>query len=425
MTPGMCIRARVVWPVNAPAIDDGVVVVRGGLITEVGPASMLSAPPGTPRIDLGDVILMPGLVNAHCHLDYTHLALQVAPEASFTDWIKSITTVKGTSTLEDFRAGWLAGAGMLLRRGVTTVADVEAVPSLLPDVWSGTPLRVISFLEMTGVRSRRDPAAILDEAMACLNALPRGRCSVGLSPHAPYSTVPELLRLSAAVAADRGWPVTIHVAESAEEDEMFAGGRGAMYDWLARNGRDMRDCGDTTPVQHLARCGILGPGLLAVHANYLRPGDVEVLAQSGTSVVHCPRSHAYFGHRPFPHTALVRAGVNVCLGTDSLTTVLRREDQTLDLLAELRTFLAHAPGVPAEEAVRMATVCAARALGLAGRAGCLAPGFWADAIALPYAGVIEGVPEAVVAHRGDVAASLVDGSWVLGPAGRSAVACAG
>jgi cytosine/adenosine deaminase-related metal-dependent hydrolase len=229
--------------------------------------------------------------------------------------------------------------------------------------------------------------------------------------------VPELLRETAALAAAQGWPVTIHVAESAEEDEMFAGGRGALYDWLARNGRDMGDCGGTTPVQHLAKHGLLFPGLLAVHANYLRPGDAETLAGAGGAVVHCPRSHAYFGHRPFPHNALVRAGVNVCLGTDSLVTVLRREEQVLDMFSEMRTFLAHAAGVPAEEAVRMATVHGARALGLEGRAGCLMPGAWADATAVPYAGGLGTVAEAVVAHRGDVAACLLGGRWAHGPVG--------
>jgi cytosine/adenosine deaminase-related metal-dependent hydrolase len=170
-------------------------------------------------------------------------------------------------------------------------------------------------------------------------------------------------------------------------------------------------------VQHLERHGLLGANLLAVHANYLHAGDAELLAARGVSVVHCPRSHTYFSHRPFPRTGLERAGVNLCLGTDSLVTVHKRQEQVLDLFAEMREFMAHAPGVAPQQVVRMATVNGARALGLAGLAGSLAPGAWADAITVPYRGGAEEAAAAVVHHQGDVAASMIDGRWVLPPAG--------
>jgi cytosine/adenosine deaminase-related metal-dependent hydrolase len=415
MTPPLYIRARIVWTVDQPPFDDGALLVEGDRVRAVGYTGDVPAPAGARRVDLGDVILLPGLVNAHCHLDYTGMAVQVAPAASFTDWIKSITTLKAAWSVEEFRASWVSGAAMLAGRGVTTVADIEALPELLPAVWDATPLRVLSFLEMTGVRSQRDPGQIVDDAVAKLAALPAGRCQVGLSPHAPYSTVPALLRLSAGAARNRGWPLTTHVAESAEEDEMFAHGRGRLFDWLARNGRDMSDCGGVSPVQHLERQGLLGPNLLAVHANYLHPGDAELLAARGVSVVHCPRSHTYFSHRPFPSTGLERAGVNVCLGTDSLVTVLKRQEQVLDLFAEMREFVAHAPGVAPNSVVRLVTVNGARALGLAGLAGCLAPGSWADAIAVPFADEVGDVARAVINHHGDVVASLIGGQWVRLP----------
>lgn len=415
--PTLHLRARLVWPVNRPPVDNGVVWVEGETIRAVGHAGEISAPAGARRVDLGEVVLLPGLINAHCHLDYTGMAGQVAPVPSFTDWIKAITALKGTWTREDFRNSWQAGAAMLVRRGVTTVADIEAVPELLPEVWAGTPLRVISLLEMTGVKSRLDPAQILAETVARAEALPLGRCRVGLSPHAPYSTVPELLRLSAAAARARGWLLSTHVAESVEEFEMFRHRRGAMFEWLARNGRDPGDCGGVSPVQHLARYGLLGPDLLAVHANYLAAGDAELLARHGVTVVHCPRSHAYFGHRPFPWSGLARAGVNVCLGTDSLATVLRRQEPVLDLFAEMREFLARQPGAAPEEAVQMVTLRAARALGLSERAGVLAPGAWADLVAVPFAGRVEAVAEAVVQHQGDVLAGLIGGVWTTRPAG--------
>src|SRR5437016_7931416 len=138
---------------------------------------------------------MPGLVDAHCHLDYTDLAGEIAPTKGFTDWIKTLTAAKAGKIYADFAQSWVRGARMLLRTGTTTVADIEAVPELLPEVWQATPLRVISFLELTGVKSRRQPSAILRDAVETIEALPAHRCRARIAPHAPYSTAPELLRL--------------------------------------------------------------------------------------------------------------------------------------------------------------------------------------------------------------------------------------
>ena len=151
----LLLRARVVLPIRRPPIADGGVVVAGQRIAAVGHWRSLRSRFAGEVHDLGDVVLLPGLVNAHCHLDYTHMAGLFPPQKHFCDWIKLITTEKAHWTFSDYAEAWLDGAKMLLHSGTTTVADIEAVPELLPDVWTATPLRVISFLEMTGVRSRR------------------------------------------------------------------------------------------------------------------------------------------------------------------------------------------------------------------------------------------------------------------------------
>lgn len=418
------LRARMLAPVSRPPLENGALAIEQDRIVALGRWPHLRRGCNGPVTDLGEVLLLPGLVNAHCHLDYTHMAGLFPPTASFCDWIKSITAEKGLWSDAEFARSWRAGAAMLLRYGTTTVADVEAVPALLPELWRATPLRVFSFLEMTGVRSRRDPRAILAEAVARIESLPCDRrCRAGLSPHAPYSTTPALLQESARVARRRGWRLTTHLAESAQEFEMFRHARGAMFDWLRRNERDMSDCGGVSPVQHAERCGLLGPNLLAVHVNYLAPGDATRLARRGASVVHCPRSHAYFGHAPFPFRRLVRAGVNVCLGTDSLATVRRvsRALPELNLFEELRAFAAAHPDVSPEVAVRMVTVNPARALGLAGRLGELKRGAWADAIAIAFNGAAHDAYAAVLEHTGPVQASLIAGQWAVEPEPRARV----
>ncbi len=190
---------------------------------------------------------------------------------------------------------------MLVRTGTTTVADIEAVPDLLPRVWEATPLRVFSFLEMIGITSRRQPAAVLQEAVDKIDSL-RRLCS----PPGPLASC-ALLHAAGAAAFERRRRSSPQMARSpstwlnpALEFEMFTRRRGEMFDWLQRSGRDMSDCGQGSPVHHLERCGLLSNRLLAVHANYLGRSDAARLGQRGVHVVHCPRSHAYFGHHPFP-----------------------------------------------------------------------------------------------------------------------------
>src|SRR5262249_43707882 len=147
-------------PVSRRPIANGAVEIRRDRIVRVGPWRDFSDTSSQQVIDLGSVALLPGLVNAHCHLDYTDLAGEFLSPKHFSDWLKVIVTAMGLSSHADYAASWQRGAKMLLRTGTTTVADIEAVPALLPRLWKATPLRVLSFLELTGVNSRRDPRAI-------------------------------------------------------------------------------------------------------------------------------------------------------------------------------------------------------------------------------------------------------------------------
>jgi cytosine/adenosine deaminase-related metal-dependent hydrolase len=411
----MILRARTVLPVSRPPIENGAVFVIGNRIHAVGPWPDFKREAGEETFDLGEVMLLPGLVNAHCHLDYTDMAGQLPPPRTFTDWIPLITAAKTAWTYSDYARSWLRGAHMLLRNGTTTVADIEAMPDLLPDLWDATRLRVFSFLEMTGIRARREPEEILREAVEKIDSMAHPRCSASLSPHAPYSTLPELLRSSAQLAHARRWPLCTHVAESAQEFEMFTHARGAMYDWLARNHRDNSDCGLGSPVEHLARNKMLGKNLIAIHANLLAQGDATLLGKHGVSIVHCPGSHDYFRHPAFQRKQLAAAGVNLCLGTDSLATIRVVEKQTpeLNMFREMQTLAARDNTVSPEEIVQMATVNGARALGMQGRIGELTPAALADLIAIPGGGEGNDAYETVLDHTGPVHASIIDGHWVI------------
>ncbi len=415
------LRARTVFPVSSPPIDNGAVLVFRDRVALVGPwenlAAKLASPMAENVVDLGDTVLLPGLVNAHCHLDYTNMAGSWPPPKKFTDWIAQMLAAKAEWSYSDYAQSWIDGARMLVQSGVTTVADIETVPELLPDVWNTTPLRVFSFLELTGVRSRRDPAEILYEALEKIDGLGHPRCAAALSPHAPYSTSAELLRLCARTARERKLPVAVHVAESEQEFEMFFAGSGEMFEWLKRNGRDNSDCGLGTPLQQLERAGLTSKSCLAIHANYLDETDFILLADRGVSVVHCPRSHQYFQHQRFPVDRLIQAKVNVCLGTDSLATVTPNGEQplALNLFHEMQLFARSNPHLSPETILKMASLNGARAMGMKGQIGEVSGGAFADLIALPFSGKTADAAEAIVNFSGALTASMIGGQWAIAP----------
>ncbi len=413
------LRSRIVVPVTAPLIEDGAVAISGDRIREVGAWTDLRrrhSAPG-PVVDLGDAILLPGLVNAHCHLDYTDFAGHLAPPRSFTEWIQGVLALKGQWGFSEYAASWIQGAKQLVETGCTTVLDIESVPELLPHVWLSSPLRILSAIEITGVRSGRSDDVILEDALRHLVSWVHPRNAGGLAPHAPYSTRLALLRLVAKAARERGVLLSMHLAESQEEFDMFRHARGPMFEWL-RPQRDVADCGRHSPVRHAAEAGLLTSRTILAHVNYLDDGDTALLSASGASVVHCPRSHAYFGHAPFPRATLEASGIPVCIGTDSLLTVrkLGRHRPTLDLFAELREAAVALPEVTPRWLLEAVTVKGARALGREGELGELRPGVLADWIAIPYAGSARKAVQAIVEHRGMVASSMIAGEWIRRPA---------
>ena len=413
----MILRARTLLPVSRPPIENGAIWVSGQRIRQVGRWQDFKHYLNEKVYDLGDAILLPGLVNSHCHLDYTDMAGQLSPPKGFTDWIGSITAAKSAWGYSEYAHSWLHGAHMLLKNGATTVADIECIPDLLPDAWDATPLRVFSFLEMTGIRAKRPPQEVLEEALNKIDSLHHPYSRAYLSPHAPYSTLPGLLQLTATVARKRKFRVCTHLAESEQEFEMFMDGKGLMHDWLKRNERDTSDCGLGSPVRHAHASGLLQENLLAVHVNFLAHGDSALLAKQRVHIVHCPRSHDYFKHPAFLRERLTRAGVNICLGTDSLATTRKsgRQKLELNMFEEMRTLAGADEWISPEEILQMATINGAAALGLQHQIGELVPKANADIIAIADKGKRSDPYERVLENTGPVLASMINGRWAIPP----------
>lgn len=393
-------------------MDDGAVIISGNRIQKIGPWSEIRREAREKELDLGEAVLMPGLVNAHCHLELTGLAGRIPQSDSFTAWIQSVLRARQELDKSSLRESWLQGEIMLLRSGTTTVGNIESTLSLLPRIRPRATLRVCSFLEMTGVLSGMPPEQILEDCLKIIRAAAPDKGTYGLSPHAPYSTSLELLRTVAGHLKNHPAPVCMHIAESREEWEMFRFQRGELYDWLAGR-RDMSDLTGQSPVQHAYRAGLLNENLIAVHANCLDKADIELLAKNRVSVAHCPRSHASFQHAPFRWPELKRAGINVCLGTDSLASppLPGGDEAALNMFEEMRLFSKNHPECSSSEILAMATVHGARALRLEGKVGEFRPDAWADGIVIPFDGRAEAAEDHVVHYRDPIPQVMVDGEW--------------
>ena len=362
----MIIRARVVVTMDGPPIDNGAVVVAEDRIVDVGKfSSVAKTYPIGEIVDLGEQALLPGLINAHCHLDYTCLRGKISRQKSFTDWIRAINAEKAKLSPEDYIASINEGFSEAQRFGTTTIANLTAFPELLSRI--GSPIRTWWFAELIDVRDPGGASRLVDHAVGQLKSQEHW----GLAPHAPFTASPDLFRRCEEIAEREDVLLTTHLAESREERDMFQDARGPLYDFLKQIGRDMSDCPRAIEVNR---------PYLMVHLNELDEMNFALLpkSQKGSSIVHCPRSHEYFGHSPFQFQSLRQAGFNICIGTDSLAS-----NDDLSLFAEMRAFRKEFPDVRPEEIVEMVTVNPARALRQGDSLGKIQRDVVADLIAIP------------------------------------------
>ena len=399
----MIIRAGTVVTMDGLPIDNGAVAVSGSRITNVGKFSEISATnSGEQIVDLGEQALLPGLINAHCHLDYTCLRGKIPPPKSFTEWIQAINAEKANLSPENYIGSINDGFAEATRFGTTTIANLTAFPELIPRIKS--LVRTWWFAELIDVREPSRANEIVDAALEKLKSTEHW----GLAPHAPFTASANLYRRCEEIAPRENALLTTHLAESSEEMSMFRDASGTLYDFLKEIGRDMSDCGVQTPVARFLE--ILGRGgspnrpraievnrpYLLVHLNELGESDFDLLGRAARkfSIVHCPRSHAYFGHSPFQFHKLRKAGLNICLGTDSLAS-----NDDLSLFAEMRAFQKEFPKLPPDEIFRMVTLNPALALAKPHVLGRIGKNCWADLIAVPITGSTSAFEEIVAFDR--------------------------
>lgn len=370
----MIVRARIVVTMDGAPIENSAVAIEGGRIADVGSFDEVKARNAGKVVDLGEQALLPGLINAHCHLDYTCLRGKIPQQESFPDWIQAINAEKAKLSPEDYLASINEGFAAAKASGTTTIANLTGFPELISQIQA--PIRTWWFAELIDVRSPERANEIVDRALESLKAAKNW----GLAPHAPFTASRNLYRLCEEVARQENILLTTHLAESREEMQMFSDSNGPLADFLSRIGRDNSDLDGATPLEHASEFCQFDARWLLVHLNEVPTSDLDLLTRSRQKphIVHCPRSHEYFGHSPFKFQEFRAAGVNICLGTDSLAS-----NESLSLFAEMRAFQRNEPKVSPKEALEMVTVNPAQALQQSNLLGRIRPGFLADLISLP------------------------------------------
>jgi cytosine/adenosine deaminase-related metal-dependent hydrolase len=395
----MILRSRLVASMMGEPIENGAVAIEGNKIVAVGRFEEVKAHCGGKVLDLGEQALLPGLINAHCHLDYTTLRGKIPPPSSFSDWIQAINAEKARLTGPDYVASIKEGFTEAQSFGTTTIANLTAFPELIAEI--DEPLRTWWFGELIDVRTPDRAESIADVAIEPLKSTKHW----GLAPHAPFTGSARLYARCEEIARRENVLLTTHLAESREEMQMFRDANGPAFEFLKGIGRPMDDCGYETPLSFLLRRQQIDERWIIAHLNELTDCDFDLLARAAKfHITHCPRSHTFLGHTPFALKKIRALGFNICLGTDSLAS-----NSSLSLFSEMRELQRKEPDLAAREILEMATVNGARALGQSEALGIIAPGFSADLIAIPFAQTRADIFDAIVAFEGQVTWMMVAG----------------
>jgi len=408
-------RAEYVLADGALLRNAAVTVSETGRILRAEPQINFRPDAEHKAIDWGAAVILPGLVNAHTHLELTRMHGQVTGTSSFTDWLWQVVQKRRDWTKEEYLDSARSGARMALASGTTLVGDVSA-SGHSGEALASERLRGVIFEEILGFA----PAAADSLVQALESRIdrfdPRGLLARGVSPHAPYSVSPDLYRGVAGLARRRTLRTATHLAETRSEVEFLKAGTGEFPEFLSRLG--VMPAGwappGSGPVEYMEALNFLEQSPLLIHCNYPDPGSIARILQRRCSVVLCPRSHAYFGHEKHPVRHLLDSGVNVALGTDSLAS-----NESLSMLDEIRFLFKTRRDLASEEIFRMATINGAIALRLEGEVGRLRPGAWADmaVIGLPEKTEAKHLLSQMLEGLGECLATMVGGeiAWSRSP----------
>jgi cytosine/adenosine deaminase-related metal-dependent hydrolase len=402
----MILTAAYVLPISSPPIQKGAIVIHKGVIVAVGAFETIRKE--YPRHGVKKYphsILLPGFVNTHCHLEFSDLTGTQNPQPSFATWAQSMTPTLERKKSAQIRVLIQKGELSLLTSGVTTVVD-HIAPEILKYCPKKSSLNRIFFLEVLGSNQSRAQSNLKRARQIQKTSTIK---DVDLTPHSLYAVHNDtLLALSRDVKKQSFY--SLHILESQDEYHFFHKQSGPLVQLVQKRGGEIAP---QNPLSWLSRHGFLSAVPLMVHGNYLSSEDMKIMKRHGLPIAHCPGSHSFFGHRPFPLAPLLKHGITIALGTDSGASISPKEinkkgsslrgpdgvgasNKTLSMLAELQQMQKNFPRLSARDIVTMATLNGAKAIHREDTIGSLVPGKNADVIAIkinhprrdPYENVI-------------------------------------
>jgi 5-methylthioadenosine/S-adenosylhomocysteine deaminase len=369
-----------ICPVSSPPIADGAIAVDNGRIVQVGRNLETLGE----RVRFPGSVIIPGFVNAHAHLELTVLR-GFLEDLEFVTWIRTLTTSKQQRlTREEMLVSARLGAVECLAAGVTCVGEVMDVGTSW-EAMREYGLQGVAYQELFGPADFHAEESLkgLQQKVHAIRPQETETQRVGVSPHAPFTVAPRLFRMVKAYAKSEHLPVTVHIAESEDEDRYVRLGEGPFAD-RNRERRFEVEVAGCSPVAHLERCGMLDPHTLLIHVIRTEDSDMDVLRRTGAAVVHCPKSNAKFGHGVARVVEMYETGIRMSLGTDSVAS-----NNVVDMFEEMREaiFMQRARtgrfnALDAVSAFRMATHGGAECLGLDRHLGSLDEGKRADFVVI-------------------------------------------
>ena len=412
------LRAAYLLPMHEPASLDGYVTIHDGQITGLGKTNLIQ-----PLFDLGDVILMPGLVNSHTHLEFSNLENPFPAGTSFPEWIQAVVSWRRAQRAPDqatednlapVRLAVSKGAQESIMAGVTSVGEISTVSH--SESWYQRPdMHTVLFREILGLSSDDIPGHLETASNHCETVLPAGnQPTMGISPHAPYSLHHKLFQQVCQLAARKRVPCAFHPAESPEELELLQSGTGVLRDFLESLGAWNPEAipRGLTPLDYLQWIQQV-PRSLIIHGNFLSPNEYQFMGRHADrmSLVYCPRTYQHFHETPYPLEAILDHGVHVALGTDS-----RASNPDLNLLADIQHTARTHPSVAPATILAMGTCQGAEALGIANLVGSIEVGKQADFITIGCRpGQLKHLADIVTEKGTTVRDVMRAGRWLTSP----------
>lgn len=369
----LILKAKYLFKGPDSLIEDGIVSINDGKIIFAGRLKDYEGNEEVETVDLGNSAIIPGLINAHTHLDLTSLHGRINYNASFTDWVKQVIDAKSKWKEDDYRSSIRAGIAKSIESGTTTVADITRNDYTLDELIN-SKLRKSIFYELIDFNPSTAENTIdnFKDRISSIKNTPL--LNIGISPHAPYTVSKELYKRCSKISEELDINVATHLSETREEIEFLTKGTGRLADLLkSRNMLNGWKHPGVRPITYLSNMRILNNKCLLIHCNYVSESEISDIEKSKSSVVFCPRSHRFFGHKHHPFSQYIERNINVALGTDSLAS-----NDSLSVLDEMKFIYKDHKDIGPQHILYMGTTAGAIALGLEDNIGRIEAGFDAD-----------------------------------------------